>query len=363
MYALHRRIFNKLFALVAVMLLGIAQPAVSVAAPQPFQEAELDQLLAPIALYPDPLLSQILMAATYPIEVVEAARWSRANPRLRGEDAVMAVDDRDWDPSVKSLVAFPNILERMDQKIDWMRDLGDAFLAQEEDVMDTIQRLRQRAAAAGSLYSDERQRIIYDGNVIIIEPVNPMVVYVPYYDPLVVYGRWWWNAYPPVSWAPWPGYVAYRSPRPGVSVGFSWGPAISISSSFFFGVPDWRERHVQVRPEHRYYQQRPPERRNGAIIRSRPNVIVVPGQQRRVEPPVRWERRGPVQRRIERREENRGDARPDGRRDDRRDARRNERKDDKRDARPNERKDVRKGEQRPGSNYDPAGMDPKDYLP
>ena len=325
MYALHRRILNKVLALVAVMLVGVAQPGISVAAPQPFQEAELDQLLAPIALYPDALLSQILMASTYPIEVVQAARWSRANPRLRGDDAVMAVDDRDWDPSVKSLVAFPHILERMDQKIEWMRDLGDAFLAQEEDVMDTIQRLRQRAAAAGSLYSDERQRVIYDGNLIIIEPVNPMVVYVPYYDPLVVYGRWWWNAYPPVAWAPWPGWVPYRSPRPGVSVGISWGPAISISSSFFFGVPDWRERHVRVRSEHRYYQ-RPPERRDGATIRSGPPVIVVPGQQRRVEPPVRWERRGPVQRRIERREEKRGDARPNGRKDDKKDGRKDGRR-------------------------------------
>lgn len=353
MHALHRRILNKVLALVAVMLVGVAQPGISATAPQPFQEAELDQLLAPIALYPDALLSQILMAATYPIEVVEAARWSRANPRLRGEDAVMAVDDRDWDPSVKSLVAFPHILERMDQKIDWMRDLGDAFLAQEEDVMDTIQRLRQRAAAAGSLYSDERQRVIYDGNLIIVEPVNPLVVYVPYYDPLVVYGRWWWNAYPPVSWAPWPGWVPYRSTRPGVSLGISWGPAISISSSFFFGVPDWRERHVRVRSEHRYYQRRY-ERRNGATIRSGPAVIVVPGQQRRVEPPVRWERRAPVERRIERRierrEESRGDARANGRKDDKKDGRKDGRQDDKKDGRKDGRKEAPYGmppEERP----------------
>ena len=124
-------------------------------------------------------------------------------------------------------------------------------------------------------------------------------------------------------------------------------------------MTDWRESHVRVRPEHRYYQQRPPERHNGAVIRSGPAVIVVPGQQRRVEPPVRWERRGPVQRRIERREENRGDARANGRKDDKRDARPNERKDGRKDGR----KDVRKGEQKPGSNYDPAGMNPKDYLP
>ncbi len=349
MYAIHRRIFNKVFALVAVAVLSFAQLGVSVAAPRPFNDPEMEQLLAPIALYPDSLLSQILMAATYPIEVVEAARWSRENPRLRGDDAVWEVSDRDWDESVKSLVALPNILEQMDRKIDWMRDLGDAFLAQEADVMDTVQRLRQRAHAAGSLYSDERQRVIYDGGLIIIEPANPQVVYVPYYDPLVVYGTWGWRAYPPVSWAPWPGYVQYRAPRPGVSVMFSWGPAISLSSGFFFGVPDWRERHVRIRPDRPYYQQRPSARRNGAVIRSGPTVIVKPGPHRRVEPPVRWERRAPVQRRIERREERRGDARPDGRRDDRR------------DARPDGRNNTRRGGQRPGSNYDPAGIDPKEY--
>lgn len=355
MYALHRRIFKKFFAVIAVTLLTFSQAGVSVAAPRPFQDPELEQMLAPIALYPDSLLSQIMMAATYPIEVVEAARWSRANRQLRGDDAVWAVDERDWDESVKSLVAFPNILDRMDQKLDWMRDLGDAFLAQEEDVMDTIQRLRQRAAAAGSLYSDERQRIIYDGGVIIIEPVNPLVVYVPYYDPLIVYGTWGWRAYPPVAWAPWPGYVPYRAPRPGVSIGFSWGPAVSISSGFFFGVPDWRERHVRVRQERHYYYQRPPERRNGAVIRSGPTVIIKPAPERRAEPPVRWERRAPAQRRIEtreRREERRGDAKPNGRRDDRRDDRKDGRKDD--------RKDDRKDGRKPGSNSDQPGMRPEE---
>ena len=111
------------------------------------RQAELDQMLAPIALYPDALLSQVLMAATYPIEVVEAARWSRANPGLQGDDAVRAVQNEDWDPSVKSLVAFPQILQRMDEKLEWTRSLGDAFLAQEPQMMDQVQQLRQRAEA------------------------------------------------------------------------------------------------------------------------------------------------------------------------------------------------------------------------
>src|SRR5688572_20476157 len=110
----------------------------------PFRQEELDQMLAPIALYPDSLLSQVLMASTYPLEVVQASRWSRANPRLKGQDAVRAVEGMDWDPSVKSLVAFPQVLTAMDQKLEWTERLGEAFLAQQSDVMDTVQNLRRR---------------------------------------------------------------------------------------------------------------------------------------------------------------------------------------------------------------------------
>src|SRR5688572_16533008 len=120
-----------------------------------FRQEQLDQMLAPIALHPDPLLSQILMAATYPLEVVQAARWSRANPNLKGEAAVKAVESRDWDPSVKSLVAFPEVLAMMDEHLEWTERLGEAFLAQQAQVMDTIQGLRQRADAAGNLPPNE----------------------------------------------------------------------------------------------------------------------------------------------------------------------------------------------------------------
>jgi hypothetical protein len=233
---------------VALLLaLAVSLPAFTQTQRQ-YGQAELDRMLAPIALYPDPLLSQILMAATYPLEVVEAARWTRANPGLRGDDAVRAVEHEDWDPSVKSLVAFPQVLQRMDENLDWTRSLGDAFLGQQPHVMDTVQQLRRRAHAAGNLRSSEHLQVEQQGEVYYVQPVNPQVVYVPYYDPLVVYGPWWWPAYRPVVWAPWPGYV--RVARPGISVTFWWGAPVAVSAGFFFGRPDWHRRHVHVHHVH-----------------------------------------------------------------------------------------------------------------
>jgi len=219
-----------------------------------YTQAELDQMLAPIALYPDSLLSQVLMAATYPIEVVEAARWTRANPGLRGDAAVRAVEYQDWDPSVKSLCAFPQILQRMDENLQWTENLGDAFLAQEAAVMDSVQELRQRAYAAGRLRSTEHIHVVQQGPVIYLRPARAEFVYVPYYDPLYVYGDWRWPAYRPVVWAPWPGYAR---PAPGISVGFWFGSPISLSANFFYGDFDWGRRSVRVvRPTAYYY--RPP---------------------------------------------------------------------------------------------------------
>jgi len=211
-----------------------------------FSQAELDQMLAPVALYPDALLSQVLMAATYPLEIVEAARWSKAHPGIQGDEAVRAVQDKDWDPSVKSLVAFPNLLARMDEKLEWTRKLGDAFLAQESQVMDTIQQLRQRAKAEGKLENDGRQRVTVEGGTVVIEQADPRVVYVPYYDPYVVYGAWWWPAYPPVVWAPWPGYVVGYP-------GFWWGVGIGVTAGFFFGGFAWHHHYVAVVHPHVYY--------------------------------------------------------------------------------------------------------------
>ncbi|HMK22141.1 MAG TPA: DUF3300 domain-containing protein, partial [Terriglobales bacterium] len=134
-----------------------------------FSQQELDQMLAPIALYPDPLLSQILMAATYPLEIVEAARWVAANPGLQGDDAVRAVVAQSWDPSVKSLVAFPQILALMDQRLDWTQRLGNAFLAQQAQVMDTVQALRRRAESAGNLRSSDQMQVEDQGGSIALE--------------------------------------------------------------------------------------------------------------------------------------------------------------------------------------------------
>ena len=206
-------------------------------------------MLAPIALYPDALLSQILMAATYPLEVVQAARWSRANANLKGDQAVDAVVQNNWDPSVKSLVAFPQIIQMMDEKLDWTERLGDAFLSQQAQVMDTIQNLRQRAYSAGNLGSSDQISVEPEGQNIVVEPANPYVVYVPYYNPTLIYGPWWWPAYPPVYWAPWPGYYV----GPVVSVGFFFGFGVPVSSHFFFGACDWHNRRVNVLQVNNHY--------------------------------------------------------------------------------------------------------------
>lgn len=208
-----------------------------------YTQAELDQMLAPVALYPDALLSQVLMASTYPLDVVEAARWTRANPGLQGDEAVSLVAAEDWDPSVQSLVAFPQLLQRMDRQLDWTRSLGEAFLEQEPHVMETVQRLRRRAQAAGQLLPDERLRVVADGDTIVIEQADPRVAVVPYYDPWIVYGTWGWPAYPPVAWSPWT-HVA-----------------IGVTAGFFFGGIDWHHRHVKVVHLHSHYLKRHPHRR------------------------------------------------------------------------------------------------------
>jgi hypothetical protein len=195
-------------------------PVVMPGAPS-FPPEQLDRLLAPIALYPDPLLAQILMAATYPVEVVQANRW-RQDPRnagLAGDELAAAVELQPWDPSVKSLVPFPQILQMMDRNLDWTVALGDAFLAQEAAVMDAVQRLRQMAQAAGTLTSTPQQSLVIQEQAIGIMPVDPQVVYVPAYDPGVVYGPWPYAAYPPVLLYPPPVVVG----GPVVSFGFGIG--------------------------------------------------------------------------------------------------------------------------------------------
>ncbi|MGD0231834.1 MAG: DUF3300 domain-containing protein [Syntrophorhabdales bacterium] len=191
-----------------------------------FKAEELDQILAPIALYPDSLIAQILMASTYPLEVVEAARWANQNKNLTGDALTKALEQKTWDPSVKSLVNFPKVLQMMNEKLEWTRKLGDAVLAQQKDVMDTVQELRAKAYAQGTLKTTNEEKVIVQNKVIVIEPANPQVIYVPVYNPTVVYGAWPYPAYPPYYYYP-PGYVAGTafSFAAGVAVGAAWGYA------------------------------------------------------------------------------------------------------------------------------------------
>ena len=174
-----------------------------------YSQPELDALLAPIALYPDPLLSQILTAAVYPDQVAQAADWSRRNPGVSGDDAVQMVQGQPWEPSVKALVAYPDVLARMGESPQWTVDLGNAFLGQQTQTMATVQALRQRAQASGYLRSDGEQQVYQQGPAIAVQPIYPQYMYVRYYDPLVVYGTWWWRAYRPVFWRPWAPRVVF----------------------------------------------------------------------------------------------------------------------------------------------------------
>ena len=226
-----KRPLIKALAVVLALLLGAPQGVIaqSEGGEKPFKQEELDQLVAPIALYPDSLLAQILMASTYPLEVVQAGRWVKANQKLKGDALTAALEKQDWDPSVKSLVNFPQVLDMMNEKLDWTQKLGDAFLAQQKDVMDTVQKLRLKAYGEGNLKTTEQQKVVVEEETktIIIEPAKPEVVYVPTYNPTVVYGAWPYPAYPPYYYYP-PGYVpgaALFSFGVGVAMGAAWGYA------------------------------------------------------------------------------------------------------------------------------------------
>ncbi|WP_432239210.1 DUF3300 domain-containing protein [Herbaspirillum robiniae] len=233
------------FSLVSGMPAAQAQSAYP-PPPASYSQEQLDQMLAPVALYPDSLLAQVLMAATYPLEVVQAQRFVEARPGLQGDGLARAVAPMPWDPSVKSLVQFPSVLAMMNDRLDWMQQLGQAFLAQQGPVMDTVQNLRERAQVAGSLQSSPQQRVLADDGLIMIEPVDPQVVYVPYYNPVVVYGSWWWPSAPPVVWTPPP---RYRPPHysPGVTASISFSSGIGVMRAAFGDArPDWRQRQVMV---------------------------------------------------------------------------------------------------------------------
>jgi hypothetical protein len=195
---------------------------------QPLSQDQLDTLVAPIALYPDNLLSQVLVAATYPLEVVEAAQWLQQNRNLQGPQLVDAARQQDWDASIQALVVFPDVVNRLNSDIRWTTDLGNAFLAQQADVMNAVQTMRARARAAGRLNSNSQETVMAqtqgDQSVIQIQPANPQVVYVPVYNPEYIWGPPEWGYYPPLYY-------------PAIGFGFGFGPGIYIDS--FFGGLGW----------------------------------------------------------------------------------------------------------------------------
>jgi len=203
------------------------QPATPAAQQSP---QELQQLVAPIALYPDALVAQVLAASTYPTEIVEADRWMQNHSNLKGEELAAEVDKQAWDPSVKALTQFPSVLENMDKNLSWTSSLGDAYANQPQAVTDAVQVMRQQAQKAGKLNSNEQESVTTQGNTIIIQPANPDVVYVPAYDPWLVYGD------PIVAY---PGWVSV----PGIFYG---GPSVFFGGGFgigFFGGFGWGWHH------------------------------------------------------------------------------------------------------------------------
>jgi len=224
-----------------------APPAPATAPPAPatshlLKAVKLEQLVAPIALYPDSLLSEVLMASTYPLEIVQAERWLRKNKTLQGDALKSAVDQQPWDDSVKSLVATPSVIDMMSTKLDWTEELGDAIIAQQADVMDAIQRLRAKAEANNKLTSTKEQTVstkqVQGKQVIVIEPTEPNTVYVPYYNPSVVYGTWPYPAYPPYYW-PAPGYIAAGVIATGIAFGAGYALGRWASGGYWGGSVNW----------------------------------------------------------------------------------------------------------------------------
>ena len=233
--------------LVGFLILLLAAPPPSLGqssgSPSAFKQEELDQMLAPIALYPDSLLAQILMAAAYPLEVVQADRWVKQNKNLKGEQLNAALDKMTWDLSVKALVPFPQVLSMMSEQLDWTSRLGEAFLAQQADVMNTVQKLRAKAKEQGNLKTTKEQKVVVQDQTIVIEPANPTVVYVPTYNPTVVYGSWWYPSYPPYPYYPY--YPAGGVVAAGV-IGFAAGVAVGAAWNNGWGRWNWGSGDVNV---------------------------------------------------------------------------------------------------------------------
>lgn len=234
----------KVLGLVIVIFLAVPVAVPAQEGGSAFSREELTQMLAPVALYPDVLLAQVLMAATYPLEVVEADRWVKRNPLLKGDNLDEALRDQDWDASVKSLCHAPTVLGLMSERLAETTKLGDAFLIREKEVMEIIQDLRTRALREGNLKSDDKQKVtVRPDGTIVIEPADPETVYVPYYDTTYVYGSWWYPGWPPWYWGP-RGVVAGRGIFfwPGFYFGFGLG---------YWSYFDWYDRTIIIDVRHR----------------------------------------------------------------------------------------------------------------
>ena len=319
-----KRVLYKVVCLFIFFLMAFPIPALSQqtedeASYEAFSNEELAQMLAPIALYPDSLIAQILMASTYPLEVVDAERWLRQNKNLKDDALNNALQEKTWDPSIKSLCHFPDVLLAMSEKLDQTRKLGDAFLSQGEDVMTTIQELRQKAEEQGNLKTTREQQVIVEREIIRIEPADPEVVYVPVYDPLYVYGPGWYPAYPPYYWYYPPGFITGNYIR--------FGPRVFIGIGLFSWVWfDWPVHHIYIdihktKRFHRYDRRRDfdrsdwrhkPSHRKGVAYReretsqrfgSRPSRVSPTNPEirgypaRKIEKPDKQPSQGPVERR------------------------------------------------------------------
>jgi hypothetical protein len=235
-----------------------ATPAVAAATPAAtdalLKKEQLEQLVSPIALYPDNLLAQVMMASTYPLEVVEASRWLTANKNLKGTALRDAAEKQKWDGSIKGLLATPQVLDMMSNKLSWTKDLGDAVLAQQADVMDAVQSLRARADANKKLETTKEQKVTKktenNKQVIVIESAVPDTVYVPYYNPSVVYGAWPYPAYPPYYYPP-----AYGYPVLATGIAFAAGVALGAWGGRYWGAggqlgQQQHQHQQQLQPQH-----------------------------------------------------------------------------------------------------------------
>lgn len=234
-----QKFYPRFLMLSLFLMSGIFQQAQ--AAPV-FKPEELEQIAAPVALYPDSLLSQVLMASTYPLEVVQAQRWLEVNKSLAGDALAVALEQQSWDPSVKSLINFPPVLAMMSEKLEWTQKLGDAFLAHQKEMMHAIQELREKAIEQGNLRSTDEQIVSTKNGMIVIEYANSEMGYVPAYDPYEIYGDWPYPDYPPYYYYP-PGYVHVdKDPRlafgAGIIIGAGWGYA--------WGDCDWHGGYIDI---------------------------------------------------------------------------------------------------------------------